>query len=259
MGAVVHLTAILEHPNISSLKPVATQVLLQQALRDHPSDMLELESNGYHIRRTPSTYPPKFLPHNSFKQVNDDGLSFWDQRTIYVEPHLRNICQTPAKLAYWLKKHGQMRSKWLPVQAVHTLWNSCAFVVLSGTVVQEDIWSKWRAAQKPDDWKILTKLEHTRRTAEYVALLQKQNPRGMRTAKLDDTTSPAIARPAVLALDVEVTPNYAEAIERPKNKRKRNRRKGNKEHENAEINPANNSNTAADAAQDDEPSTKRRA
>jgi hypothetical protein len=258
------MTAILEHPNISTLKPEATQVLLQQALQEHPSALLELAGSGYHVRRKPSSYPPKFLPHDSFNQVNDDGLSFWDQRTLYVEPHLRNLCQTPAKLAYWLKEHGQLRPKWLPIQAVHMLYNSCAFVVLSSSVMHESTWSKWRAAEKPDNWKIMTKVEHTKRTAEYFALLDKQNTRGMRKGKVNDAAKPvlastAIARPAALALDVEIVSEYAEATEQPKKKRKRNRRKGDKEDDNVEHVEANSSNATAGTAQGDESRRKRRA
>ncbi|KAH7075478.1 hypothetical protein BKA63DRAFT_412705 [Paraphoma chrysanthemicola] len=254
----IHLTAILEHPNISTMKPVATQMLLQQALREHSSNTIELASNGYHVRRRPTTYPSKFAPPNSFEIVNDDGLSFWDERTIYVEPHLRNLCQTPAKLAHWLKEHGQVRSKWLPIQAVHMIWNSCAFVVLSGNVTHEDTWSKWRASNKPDSWKIMTKVEHTRRTAEYVALLEKQNPMGMRKEKFDNTLFPPIVRPAALALNVKIVPAYTEATGQPKTKRKRNRRKGDKagrETDEKEADDAIGVNEAVDA---DEPSRKRR-
>ncbi|KAF2036414.1 hypothetical protein EK21DRAFT_106516 [Setomelanomma holmii] len=258
-GKFIHLTAILEHPNISTMKPEATQVLLQQALREHPSTMIELASNGYHVRRFPTSYPPKFLPHNSFEVVNDDGLSFWDQRTIYVEPHLRNLCQTPAKLAYWLKEHGQMRFKWLPVQAVHMLWNSCAFVVLSGNVMHEGTWTKWRATDKPDNWKVMTKVEHTRRTAEYIALLEKQNPRGMRKAQVEDDV-PAIAKPASLALNVEVVPAYTEATTQPKAKRKRKRRKGNKDDQDTDqVDDDGGTNAMTKAADVDEPGQKRRA
>ncbi|KAF1917076.1 hypothetical protein BDU57DRAFT_447504 [Ampelomyces quisqualis] len=257
-GTFVHLTAILENPHVSTLKPEPTQVLLQQALREHPSHSLELASNGYHVRRNPSSYPPKFLPENSFAKVNDDGLTFWDQRTIYVEPHLRNLCQSPAKVAHWLKAHGQLKTKWMPIQAVHMLYNSCAFVVLSGSVMHADVWSKWRAADKPNDWKIMTKVEHTKRTAEYVAILEKRNPRSMRKAKPDDANIPAIAKPAALAMDVEVTPGYTECIVRPKNKRKRNRRKGDKETHVVED-QTNDSNPKAVEAHEHEPCSKRRA
>jgi hypothetical protein len=181
---VIHLSAILEHPTISTLKPEATQILLQQALKEHPSDSLELSQNGYYIRRRPSTYPLRFIPQNSFEMVDDHGLGFWDQRTIYVEPHTRDLCKTPARVAYWLKEHGHMKEKWLPIQAVHTLYNSCALVVLSGNVTHQDVWEKWRGLEQPEEWKILTKVEHTKRTDEYVRLQRKE--RG------DKATAPVI-------------------------------------------------------------------
>lgn len=240
----MHLSAVLEHPYIANLKPAATQILLQEALRTQPSEYLELSHNKYYVRRVPSSYPPKFLPHNSFDIVDDDGLSFWDQRTIYVEPHMRALCQTPAKVAYWLQQHGQLKSKWLPIQAIHTIWNSCAFVVFSGSVMHEDIWSKWRALEKPEDWKVMTKVEHTKRTLEYLQLLGKDNPREMRRF-VDTSNLPPIARPAALPANHEVaqtieklpaqpasTPVNLETVEnmedpavQPKKKRKRNRRK----------------------------------
>ncbi|KAJ4297502.1 hypothetical protein N0V90_005394 [Kalmusia sp. IMI 367209] len=168
----IHLTAILEHPNIAILKPQATQSLLRQAIQEIHSKTLELSSNGFYVRRRPSTYPFSFIPSNSFEIINDEGLSFWDQRTIYVEPHIRHMCKTPAKVAHWLTEHGQLKPKWLPVQAVHTLYNSCAFVVLTGNVTHEDPWNKWRAAEKPENWKVMTKVEHTKRTEEYAALVE---------------------------------------------------------------------------------------
>lgn len=269
----IHLTAILEHPNISSLKPEASQILLQQALYDHPSKMLELSSNGYHVRRKPSSYPPKYLPRRSFEVTDDDGLAFWDQRTIYVEPHLRNICPTPAKVAYWLAEHGELRPKWLPIQAVHTLWNSCAFVVLSGSVMHDDVWQKWREADKPGNWKIMTKVEHTKRTAEYVALLEAQNPRGMRKTMVNDSELPPIARPAVLPMaytievprskTAQVLPRKPEeavmettaAADEPPVKHKRKRRKPKKAGK-----PAGGGEADGDGAEaaHDEPSAKRR-
>ncbi|KAF2639199.1 hypothetical protein P280DRAFT_56021 [Massarina eburnea CBS 473.64] len=178
----VHFSAIAEHSNLTGLKPQVTQIHLQQALREHATEALELSSNGFHVRRNPSTYPSPFVPHDSFNIVDDYGLSFWDQRTIYVEPHIRHLCKTPAKVAYCLKKHGKMKAKWLPIQAVKTLYNGCAFVVLSGNVTHEDVWKKWRDAGMPEDWKILTKVEHKKRTEEYVELLRElkkanQDPR----------------------------------------------------------------------------------
>ncbi|KAI0585858.1 hypothetical protein TUN199_04762 [Pyrenophora tritici-repentis] len=243
----IHLTAILKNPNISSLKPEASHALLQQSMQDHPSEMLEISANRYYVRRKPSSYPPKYLPHNSFQVVDDDGLSFWDQRTIYVEPHVRNMCQSPARVAQWLTEHGQLRPKWAPIQAVHMLWNSCAFVVLSGHVMHEDIWQKWRDLDKPEDWKIMTKVEHTRRTAEYVALLEKENPGGMRKKKVDDSELPPIARPAVLPVAADEQQDQV--------KKKRKRRKPNKSGKSVADTEAD-TNTVEDA--DDEPSNKRR-
>ena len=81
------------------------------------------------------------------------------------------MCKTPAKVAHWLKNHGQMKKKWLPIQAVNMLYNSCAFVVLSGNVTHEDRWKKWRCIGKPENWIIMTMVEHTKRTQEYLQLL----------------------------------------------------------------------------------------
>lgn len=223
MKTDIHLTAILEHSYISKLKPEATQILLKKALHEHPSDNLELSRNEYYVRRKPSTKPLPFVPENSFEVVDDDGLSFWDQRTIYVEPHLRNMCPTPARVTQWLTEHGQLRPKWLPVQAVHTLWNSCAFVVLSGNVMHEGTWNKWREGGKPDDWKIMTKVEHTKRTAEYLALLEKENPRGMRRNQEGVDRVPPIAQPATLPLAFEPLPE--ETATKAEGKKKRKRRK----------------------------------
>ncbi|CAI6255534.1 unnamed protein product [Periconia digitata] len=172
---VIHLAAILVHQHIAGLKPQPTQILLQRALQEVSTDYLELSKNGFYVRRKPSTYPSSWVPANSFSVTDDNGLSYWDQRTIYVEPHIRHLCKTPAKVAHWLKEHGELKPKWLPVQAVHTLYNSCAFVVISGNVLHEKIWKKWRDRGKPEDWKIMTKVEHTKRTEEYLELLKENN------------------------------------------------------------------------------------
>lgn len=136
------------------------------------------------------------------------------------------MCPTPARVAQWLTEHGQLKPKWLPVQAVHTLWNSCAFVVLSGNVMHGGTWNKWREAGKPDDWKIMTKVEHTRRTAEYLALLEKENPRGMRRNQEDVSKLPPIARPATLPMAFKPLPEDTAVNAGGKKKRKR-RKPGN--------------------------------
>lgn len=266
---VIHLTAILEHPCISSLKPQASQKLLQEALETHPSALLDTSANGYYVRRRPSSYPPKFLREDSFAEFDDHGLAFWDQRTIYVEPNLRNMCSTPAKVAHWLTAHGQLRSKWLPVQAIHMLWNSCAFVVLSGSVMHDNVWSKWREAEKPHGWKIMTKVEHTKRTAEYVALLKHQNPRGMRKTMIQELDLPPIARPAILSMDTAIVPDYSEAMGKPVGGRKRKRKKSNKsglgnenarpDHSDAGAQGPTDGGLLGKEAQSDETNRKRRA
>ena len=120
--------------------------------------------------------------------------------------------------------------------------------------MHDDIWTKWRAAEKPENWKVMTKVDHTKRTAEYVALLEKQNPNGMRKTKNDPSNLPEIERPAALPMNMEIVP--AEYLEKPKDKRKRKKRKNTKsglDTDNAEA------NIAAEEAEDDEPSSKRRA
>lgn len=120
-----------------------------------------------------------------------------------------------------MAEHGQLKPKWLPIQAVHTLWNSCAFIVLSGNVMHEGTWNKWREAAKPDDWKIMTKVEHTKRTAEYLALLQKENPKGMRKLVEDTSRLPPIARPAALSMAFDPLPEDSSSKIEDKKKRKR--------------------------------------
>lgn len=87
--------------------------------------------------------------------------------------------------------------------------------------MHKSTWNKWREAEKPEDWKVLTKVEHTKRTAEYLALLEKENPRGMRRKAEDPTQLPPIARPAALSMAFEALPEDAAGKAEGKNKRKR--------------------------------------
>ena len=87
--------------------------------------------------------------------------------------------------------------------------------------MHKSTWNKWREAEKPEDWKVLTKVEHTKRTAEYLALLEKENPRGMRRKAEDPTQLPPIARPAALSMAFEALPEDAAGKAEAKKKRKR--------------------------------------
>lgn len=76
--------------------------------------------------------------------------------------------------------------------------------------MHQDVWNKWRASEKPDDWKIMTKVENIKRTEEYVALLSKtraefkrritsaKGAKGivndLKTDKLDRTTGGGFSR-----------------------------------------------------------------
>jgi hypothetical protein len=128
--------------------------------------------------------------------------------------------------------------------------------------MHEDVWTKWRATQKPENWKIMTKVDHTERTAEYVALLQKENPGGMRRTVPKETDlpaieRPAIARPAALPMDAKIVPEYTESVQEPKGKRKRNRRKD-RFTQQASVDDTDTIRPAADTAGDSEPHSKRR-
>ncbi|KAF2199663.1 hypothetical protein GQ43DRAFT_419774 [Delitschia confertaspora ATCC 74209] len=169
----IHLSVLLDNPSIATLKPRPTQPLLARALATFPSPILQTPTTtpGSHVRRNPKT----FLPSSALSASIDN--TFWDQRTIYVEPHHRQLANIPAAISYHLKKHGGMRQKWLPIQAVQKIGNGpgmCAFVVLSGVVEHADIWRKWREGGKPENWIVLTKMEHRRREREYLDLLKQE-------------------------------------------------------------------------------------
>lgn len=154
----IHLSVLLGHSNLAGLKPIPTQHLLRRALQSFPSPDLEIVGEGYFVRRRVSTYPLPFIPKDAGSKVNDDGLSFWDERTLYVEPHLSTMCNRPATVAWWLKKHGELRRKWLPIQAIKTIAPSCAFVVLSGANAKlGSSWERWAGKRLPNNWITMTK------------------------------------------------------------------------------------------------------
>ena len=109
--------------------------------------------------------------------------------------------------------------------------------------MHEGTWNKWREAGKPDDWKIMTKVEHTKRTAEYLALVEKENPRGMRKATADASQMPHIARPAALPVASEALPEDQNV--KVEGKKKRRRRKPAK----VDDNTGNDADADADTAE----------
>jgi hypothetical protein len=104
----------------------------------------------------------------------------------------------------------------------------------------------------------MTKVEHTRRTAEYVALLEQQNPRGMRKNLVEESELPAIARPAVLPMATEAT-EYSEAIGQGKKKRKRQKPKSKRQKPGQCFeDDANVEEDTAEGTGENEPGSKRR-
>ncbi|KAF2737599.1 hypothetical protein EJ04DRAFT_104106 [Polyplosphaeria fusca] len=172
----VHLDAILQHPSVSSLKPEADQAFLHTALKLHPSQWIEFSKDESHVRRRPDSFP---LCINSVSHVESGrpghlDANFWDSRTVYVEPHVITWGKLPSKIAYWLQQHGGLDKNLLPIQAVIPIHHTCAFVVLSEPVSHGDVRKNGTLSVGPEDWKVMTKAEHTKRTREYVELLSKE-------------------------------------------------------------------------------------
>lgn len=74
-------------------------------------------------------------------------------------------------VAWWLKKHGNLRPNWLPIQAMRRIAPSCALVVFSGSVMMSQSWEMFRKKCSPENWIMMTKREHIQRTEEYLSLL----------------------------------------------------------------------------------------
>ena len=72
----------------------------------------------------------------------------------------------------------------------------------------------------------MSKVEHTKRTAEYLALLEKENPKGARGNREDTSKLPPIARPATLPMAFDPLPEDTAINAGGKKKRKR-RKPGN--------------------------------
>ncbi|KAF2462983.1 uncharacterized protein BDR25DRAFT_180279, partial [Lindgomyces ingoldianus] len=163
----IHISDFVEHPYVDRLRPRPTQDLIRRALQENPSEYLETAKDGSLVRRKPSTFPAKFIP----KVILKDGIDFWDERTIYIEPHDLILIKCLAKLAWWLKTQVLLGQKWLPIQNIRPMYKRCAFVVVSRNVRHDYV---WREVKMPDSWKVMSWVEHQKRTDEYLELLAKE-------------------------------------------------------------------------------------
>ncbi|PSN69039.1 hypothetical protein BS50DRAFT_675278 [Corynespora cassiicola Philippines] len=176
----VHLSNFVHHPSLATIDPAVTQKSLQQAIKEYGSKYLEMSRDTYYVRRSPNTYPLPFIPANAISVVNEKGLDFWSERTIYVETHARSKkwAKCAPKIAQWLQSHGELRNKWLPIQTVRILDSGGALITLSGNVTHQDIWQKWAKKGKPNGWTLMTKIEYDRRTKEHIKVRQGERSRG---------------------------------------------------------------------------------
>ncbi|KZF20871.1 hypothetical protein L228DRAFT_262746 [Xylona heveae TC161] len=155
----IHLSAFLESNIFARMKPTVTQMALRRSLMKLSSEgYLELSPDTYHVRRRPSTSPAR---------PNAEAMhsGFWDQKTVYVEPHVSSISLSPAKLAHHLTAASNLPSNILPIQHVDNPHRhpSYAFIMLSDDV-DESIASDSR--HWPQDWIVMTKKDWRRRTEE---------------------------------------------------------------------------------------------
>ncbi|KAI9836930.1 MAG: hypothetical protein M1837_003162, partial [Sclerophora amabilis] len=139
----VHLSSFLTHHIFSKTKPALTQKAIQNAVKAQSSNIIELHSSGYYIRRRTS----------STSIIAPERID-WEAQTIYVEPHLSTLSANTPKLLHHLYKHSLgLLSTLLPVQNVSSRNPAWAFITFSGGVddalaMRKDIW--------PAGWIVMT-------------------------------------------------------------------------------------------------------
>ncbi|KAH8153540.1 uncharacterized protein LAJ45_02353 [Morchella importuna] len=150
-----HLSAFIDCQYFSTIKPVLSQVSLKKALIACRSDVLELSSDGYNVRRKAKG---TLLPQNQ----NQDLF------TVYIEPDVPTIISNPGRVARILHESFLPR-RYFPVQFVENTRKPWTFVTLSSIITEDDMANKklW-----PKDWIVLTKSEWQKRDSEYQALLR---------------------------------------------------------------------------------------
>ena len=111
--------------------------------------------------------------------------------------------------------------------------------------MHEGMWQKWRELEKPEYWKVMTKVEHTRRTQEYLDLLKEGKPwlkpKGTEVMAVDkpkESTTGQGAKSLSATAPAPVT----------NKKRKRNRRKGGKSTNDSGVTGTNPTDDATDDA-----------
>ena len=115
--------------------------------------------------------------------------------------------------------------------------------------MHNEMWQKWREGGKPENWKVMTKVEHTKRTAEYTSLLDQQNPRAKRKHRGEDDELPPIARPATLPIATNTVLQLREPLQGRKRRKKRKAGKATPSHNNT-------SDGDAEEADDDESASR---
>ncbi|ORY00375.1 hypothetical protein BCR34DRAFT_606275 [Clohesyomyces aquaticus] len=162
---------IVDHPYIDRLRPTPTEALIRRALQEKASMFLEISEDGTLVRRNPFFYPYKFTPENSFSEVDDSGVTYWHQKTVYIEPHDLTLVKNPAKFSWYLQTQVFRGDIWLPIQHILPMHKSCAFVVTTRNVVQQEAWTH---IDIPISWKVMSWVEHKKRTEEYLEILQNE-------------------------------------------------------------------------------------
>ncbi|KAF2810050.1 uncharacterized protein BDZ99DRAFT_476268 [Mytilinidion resinicola] len=189
----IHLQTLISSRLLDRMKPYATHDIIRQALQSFPSDYVEIAQDGLHVRRKPSTYPLPFLLDEESAAIKEEeeGLSFWDSHTIYVEPSNPLLCVRPTSVAASLLKNGDLSAKLLPIQAIQVLRPSCAFVVFSGSITLSS-GETWLEKGLPKDWIVMSKEEHDGRTKEYKGLVDHDRQR--RAKAIEHSKIPSEAR-----------------------------------------------------------------
>ncbi|KAH0613963.1 uncharacterized protein H6S33_005849 [Morchella sextelata] len=152
-----HLSAFIDCQYFSTIKPALSQVSLKKALIACKSDVLELSSDGYNVRRK--------AKGTLFSQNENQDLF-----TVYIEPDVPTIISNPGRAARILHESFLPR-RYFPVQFVENTQKPWTFVTLSSVITEDDMTNKklW-----PRDWIVLTKSEWQKRDSEYQALLRAQ-------------------------------------------------------------------------------------